>query len=203
MLTEVARQIFDTRINMKVVSRKTGEVFKQKYCEHVITEVTVLEEQKSAAFTGDDQLTTNHIQNKLQQLAHARENYVVAVPETSLNTALPYSVVFDKDMFIKSAGLHLKTLCSEIQQADTKINDIFEIKEPEMKFEYDAIMSCNSSYMYFFLQPKVKNRNGTPPTTDCPVLRGRRRDVTSAAIYWSVCITSFTTLPKWEKIWRF
>ncbi|XP_062611358.1 soluble guanylate cyclase gcy-35-like isoform X1 [Saccostrea cucullata] len=172
MLTEVARQIFDTRINMSVVTRKTGEIFKQKYCEHVITEVKVLEEQKMAAITGEDQLMTNHVQSKLQQLAHARENYVVAVPELSLNTALPFSVVFDKNMFIQSAGLHLKTLCPEIQQEQSKINNIFDIKEPEVKFEYNAIMSCNSSYMYFFLQPKVKNRNGTPPKSDCPILRG-------------------------------
>lgn len=172
MLTEVALQIFGTRISMTVVTRKTGEIFKQKYCEHVITEVKVLEEQKIAAFTGEDQLMKNHVESKLQQLAHARENNVVAVPEISLNTALPFSVVFDKNMFIQSAGLHLKTLCNEIQEEGAKINDIFEIKEPEMKFEYDAIMSCNSSYMYFFLQPKVKTLNGSPPKSDCPVLRG-------------------------------
>lgn len=172
MLTEVARQIFDTRINMTVVTRKTGEIFKHKYCEHVITEVKVLEEQKIAAITGDDEVMKNHVQSQLQQLAHARDNYVVAVPEISLNTALPFSVVFDRNMFIQSAGLHLKTLCGEIQQARAKINDIFEIKEPEMKFDYNAIMSCNSSYMYFFLQPKEKNYNGTPPKSDCPVLRG-------------------------------
>lgn len=172
MLTEVALQIFGTRISMTVVTRKTGEIFKQKYCEHVITEVKVLEEQKIAAFTGENQLMKNHVESKVQQLAHARENNVVAVPEISLNTALPFSVVFDKNMFIQSAGLHLKTLCNELQEEGTKINDVFEIKEPEMKFEYDAIMSCNSSYMYFFLQPKVKTRNGSLPKSDCPVLRG-------------------------------
>lgn len=41
-----------------------------------------------------------------------------------------FSVVFDRNMYIQSAGLHLQTLCSEFQQEGTKINDIFEIKEP-------------------------------------------------------------------------
>lgn len=97
---------------------------------------------------------------------------MITVSEISLNTALPFNVVFDKNMCIKSAGLHLRTLCNEIQQERTKIDEIFEIKEPEIRFHYAAIMSCNSSYMYFFLQPKIKVINGSSQKSDCPALRG-------------------------------
>lgn len=157
---------------MSVVSRKSGKIFEQKYCEHVIMEVKIFDDQKTSAFTEEDQPMTNHAQNKLEQLTHARYNNMVTVPEIRLNTALPFSVVFDRNMYILSAGLHLRTLCNEIKEEETKINDIFEIKEPEIEFEYDVIMSCNNSYMYFFLQPKIKHINGSSQKSDCPVLRG-------------------------------
>lgn len=157
---------------MSVVSRKSGKIFEQKYCEHVITEVKFLEGQKKAAFTGENQSMINHVQNNFQRLAHARHDCLITVPEISLNTALPFNVVFDRNMCIQSAGLHLKTLCNEVQQEQTKINEIFEIKEPDINFEYDAIMSGNISYMYFFLQPKIKVINGSSQKSDCPALRG-------------------------------
>lgn len=157
---------------MSVVSKKSGKIFEGKYCEHVITEVKFLEDQNEAAFTGENQSMINHVENNVQRLAHARHDCMITVSEISLNTALPFNVVFDKNMCIKSAGLHLRTLCNEIQQERTKINEIFEIKEPEIRFDYDAIMSCNSSYMYFFLQPKIKVINGSSQKSDCPALRG-------------------------------
>ena len=169
MLTEVALKIFNTRIKMVVSERKTGEIFRQKFCEHVIIEVKVLDESaKSAIFNID---TVSDHAHKNIQLAQARENYFISVPELSLNTALPYSVIFSKDMSIKSAGLHLKTLCTEIQNNNFKFNDLFEIKEPPVDFAYDKIMECNSSYMYFFLQPK-RIKNGKSGKDDCPILRG-------------------------------
>lgn len=136
-------------------------------------EVKIIEDQKISSFFVDDQAMKNHAQNKHKPLSHAPYNNMVTVSEISLGTAMPFSVVFDRNMYIQSAGLHLKTLCSDIQQEGTKINDIFEIKEPGIKFEYDAIMSCNSSYMYFFLQPKIKDINGSCKESDCPVLKGK------------------------------
>lgn len=136
-------------------------------------EVKIIEDQKISSFFVDDQAMKNHAQNKHKQLSHAPYNNMVTVSEISLGTAMPFSVVFDRNMYIQSAGLHLQTLCSEFQQEGTKINDIFEIKEPGIKFEYDAIMSCNSSYMYFFLQPKIKDINGSLKESDCPVLKGK------------------------------
>lgn len=60
---------------MSVVSRKSGKIFEQKYCEHVITEVKFLEGPKKAAFTGENQSMINHVQNNFQRLAHARHDF--------------------------------------------------------------------------------------------------------------------------------
>lgn len=79
----------------------------------IITEVKFLEDQNEAAFTGENQSMINHVENNVQRQAHARHDCMITVSEISLNTALPFNVVFDKNMCIKIAGLHLRTLCNE------------------------------------------------------------------------------------------
>ncbi|KAK3085838.1 hypothetical protein FSP39_009453 [Pinctada imbricata] len=169
MLTEVALRIFNIRIKMVVSERKTGEVFHQKFCEHVVIEVKVLDESARNVLFDKDAIS-GHV-NKNLQLAHARENYFISVPERSINTALPFSVIFNKDMTIKSAGLHLKTLCIDMQNNNMKFSDIFEIKEPPVEFSYQTLKECSGSFMYFFLQPK-RRKHMNKEDDDCPVLKG-------------------------------
>lgn len=70
------------------MSRKAGKIFVQKYCEHVVMEVKIIEDQKISSFFVDDQAMKNHAQNKHKQLSHAPYNNMVTVSEISLGSVL-------------------------------------------------------------------------------------------------------------------
>ncbi|XP_069113745.1 guanylate cyclase soluble subunit beta-2-like [Argopecten irradians] len=173
-LKEVAKQLFDTEIEMILVERLTGEVFESKFCEHVIFDVKVIGVDRGMGITVSKTRNCSVVLDKgiqPEDLDRYMDKQMVSLPRRSLHLAIPYSVIFNDKMHILGAGLHLKTLCSDLEKANIKFNDVFEIKEPSVTLSFRNIMNCSNTYMYFFLQMKPrKGKNNVEE--ECPLLRG-------------------------------
>ena len=174
-MTEVAKQIFDTDITMTLTERRTGQVFLSKFCEHVTFEVKVIGKDNGMGMTeaGKENKQSVVIDTGIKQPDNMDDKTsIISMKSSRIFLAMPYSVIFDKNMHILGAGLHLKTICPEVERPLVKFNDIFEIKEPKLVFTYENIMNCSNTHMYFFLQVKRGGIANGKEKADCPVLRG-------------------------------
>lgn len=87
----------------------------------------------------------------LQDDMHA----LVTMESDLFHRALPYSIIFDKNLIIKGRGLSISILCPEIRQKNACLSEIFLLKSPELDLTYDNIVA-NKTYPFLLLRESTQ-----------------------------------------------
>ncbi|CAH1783514.1 unnamed protein product [Owenia fusiformis] len=134
-LKELGKDLFNLDLSIEVA----------KHEEIIVDENTVQQHVTFILMGANDTKTIANVEN-IKFKPYFPKDFVT--PAKSLCSALPYHIVFDKNLVIKQTGLFLQNLCPELTKAGTKLTDVFELLHPVMSLTHSNLMYfINASYV--------------------------------------------------------
>ena len=140
LLKECAKQLFKTDIQLRVISEDAFPK-DEKYVDHVIAEVVVLSKSKTRRVTQGSRTDSGKLIAR-KKIRIGREEF---------QNMMPFGVSFDSKLQIKTAGIHILTLCPNVVSKSMRMTDVFQLLEPNIDFTYEKVIKTkiNSFYLKF------------------------------------------------------
>ncbi|KAL5014772.1 hypothetical protein ScPMuIL_009042 [Solemya velum] len=168
LLTAVAKNIFNTDVELTITNKEKCSPG-SKYSEHVVTLVTILGSQGKETHSFVD--TTPDSADKVDK-EDITEHQLISIPKHCIRKAVPFSMVFNRDMIITDSGPHLNTFCPKLQNKNTKFESVFSIKD-QAKGTCCFASLKNSPNQTFYLNYRNIDANSNANLSDHLVLRGK------------------------------
>ncbi|CAH1783515.1 unnamed protein product [Owenia fusiformis] len=134
-LKELGSDLFGLKLDITVEDREELQIDANTIQQHVTFKVMGALDKKTVAKA-----------KKVDFEPYFPEDYITS--SKSICTALPYHVIFDKDLEVRQTGEYLQRLCPKLSETGTNLADIFELHHPVMALTYpNLLFFINASYV--------------------------------------------------------